>query len=286
MPGLATAMAPWLPQMVAILLVITAFRIGIKDAFGALADLRWSLLAVLVLQVGLPLALAVSLWLMGALHTPLALALVLAAAAPTLSGGASLAIILGQNPARIMQIMVLGTAAFPLTVLLVLQLVPLIGNAGTLVAVGLRSLATIAGAAAMGFALRRVLLAAPSSAQIKATDGAAVLFFAIIVIGLMAALGPALQDQPWVVLRWMIAAFGLSFGVQIVTILLLSTGPLKVVSGPLALAAGNRNIALFLVALPAETMAPITVFVACWQVPMYLTPIMLSQLYARTLPDE
>ena len=96
-PALAAAMAPWLPQMVAILLVITAFRIGHRAAFGALGDLRWSLPAVAVLQVALPLTLVFGFWLGGALGSPLALALILASAAPTISGGASLAIILRQT---------------------------------------------------------------------------------------------------------------------------------------------------------------------------------------------
>ncbi|MEL6640392.1 MAG: hypothetical protein AAFP98_03605 [Pseudomonadota bacterium] len=282
-PALASALGAWLPQMVAILLIITTFRIGARDAFGALRDLRWSLPAVLVLQIGLPLLLASIMWLLGALQTPLALALVLAASAPTISGGASLAIIMGQNPARIMQILVLGTAAFPLTVLVVLQCVPLLGDTTGLVEVGVRSLATIVGSAAIGFALRRTLLPNPSTAQIKAIDGAAILFFAIIVIGLMTALGPTLRSAPMTALLWAIAAFGLCFGAQALAVLILAQGPLARVAGPLALAAGNRNIALFLVALPPDVMAPIMVFVACWQLPMYLTPMFLKGLYSRTL---
>ena len=286
LPSLAAAMAQWLPQMVAILLVITAFRIGRRAAFGALTDLRWSVPAVLVLQVGLPLVLAGVLWLAGALLSPLALALILAASAPTISGGPSLAIILGQSPARVMQLLVLGTALFPLTVFIVLQVVPLLGDTGTLIDVGLRSLLTIAGAAAMGFALRRVYLPSPTPAQIKAMDGAAVLFFAIIVIGLMAPMGPAFLTNPRAVLYWMIAAFGLSFGAQIIVVLLLSKGPLTHLAGPLALAAGNRNIALFLVALPPQVVAPIMIFIACWQLPMYLTPILLGRFYQRKLPHD
>ncbi|MCV6585296.1 MAG: hypothetical protein OIF47_07160 [Marinibacterium sp.] len=281
LPGLAAAMAPYLPQMVAVLLVLTALRIGMRDAFGALADLRWSLPAVAVLQIALPLAIAAGLGLLGLLGTPLALALVLAASAPTISGGASLAIILGQDPARMMQILVLGTAAFPLSSLLVLSIVPVLDDPAVLIGTGLRALATIAGAAAVGFALRRWLLAAPTTDQIRAMDGAAVLFFAIIVIGLMAALGPVLTDDPSKALGWALAAFGLGFGLQALTLLVLSRGPLSHVAGPLALAAGNRNIALFLVALPADIMAPIMVFVACWQLPMYLTPILLPRLYRR-----
>lgn len=51
-------MAPYLLDMVAILLVITAFRIGMKNAFGAFGDLKWSLPAVGLLQVVVPLGLA------------------------------------------------------------------------------------------------------------------------------------------------------------------------------------------------------------------------------------
>lgn len=286
LPSLAAKMAPWLPQMVAILLVVTAFRIGWRDAFGAARDLRWSLPSVLVLQIGLPVFLVGTLWLMAGLQSPLALGLVLAASAPTISGGASLAIILGQNPARVMQIFVLGTAAFPLTSLIVLQIVPQFADTGALVEIGLRSLATIAMCSALGFALRGWFLPHPNPLQTKAIDGAVVLFFSIIVIGLMAALRPALHADPMSTLLWTIAAFGLSFGVQILTVSTLKNGPLASVAGPLALAAGNRNIALFLIALPPEALAPIMVFIACWQLPMYLTPILLKGLYARTmLPD-
>ena len=35
---------------------------------------------------------------------------------------------------------------------------------------------------------------------------------------------------------------------------------------------GNRNIALFLAALPATQMEPLLLFIACYQVPMYVTP--------------
>lgn len=279
LPGLAAAMEPWLQEMVALLLVITAFRIGHRAAFGALADLRWSLPAVLILQLVLPLGVIAVLAALGLRDTPLALAVVLACAAPTISGGASLAIILRQDPARMMQFLILGTAIFPLTILPVLIAMPVVVDLTTLLGVGLRALAIILGAAALGFGLRHWLLPAPTPAQIKAMDGAAVLFFSIIVVGLMAALGPMLRSNPGLALLWAVAAFALSFGLQAVTLLVLHRSALAPVSGPLALAAGNRNIALFLVSLPPDVIAPVMIFVACWQLPMYLTPIILPRLY-------
>ncbi len=279
LPGLAAGMAPWLPEMVAILLVITAFRIGHRAAFGALSDLRWSLPAVLVLQLLVPLAVAGLGHLAGLGGTPLALALVLACAAPTIAGGASLAIILRQDPGRMMQFLVLGTALFPLTLLPVLVAVPVVVDVPVLLGVGLRALFIILGAAGLGFVLRRWLLPVAAPEQIKAMDGASVLFFAVIVVGLMSALGPVLRSDPMSAMLWAAAAFGLSFGLQLVALLTLRGTGLAHVSGPLALAAGNRNIALFLVTLPPEVMAPVMIFVACWQLPMYLTPILLPPLY-------
>lgn len=280
LPELAAAMAPYLPEIIAALLVITAFRIGRRDAFGALVDLRWSLPAVGLLQVAIPLTLAFGFWLAGLAGAPLALAMVLAASAPTISGGASIAIILRQDPARMMQILVLGTALFPVTILVVLSIVPGINAPGLLVEVGLRTLATILGTSIVGFALRAWLLPEPTPVQRRAMDGAGVLAFAVAVVGLMAALGPILRVDPGRAFFWALAAFALSFGLQALTLAVLSRGAMAHVAGPLALAAGNRNIALFLVALPPEVMAPMMIFVACWQLPMYLTPILLPRLYA------
>ena len=43
--------------------------------------------------------------------------------------------------------------------------------------------------------------------------------------------------------------------------------------------AGNRNIALYLVALPAATTDPLLIFIGCYQIPMYLTPIVMHRFY-------
>jgi len=286
LPSVAAAMSPWLPHMIAVLLVISAFRIGHRAAFGAFSDLWWSLPAVLTVQLILPLIVILLVSAIGVSDTPLALAFVLACAAPTISGGASLAIILRQDPARMMQLLVLGTTVFPMTILIVLSLFPTQFDTATLLAATVRALVVILGSAAVGFALRHWTLRNPSQRQIQAMDGASVLAFVIIVVALMAALGPMLRTDPLTAFAWILAAFALGFGLQILTVLCLRNSALRAVSGPLALAAGNRNIALFLVSLPPETMAPIMIFVATWQLPMYLTPLLLPKLYALVPTHE
>lgn len=279
LPTLAATLQPWLPQMVAVLLTITALRIGHRAAIGAVTDLKWGLGSVAVLQMGLPLALFAVCWGAGISQTPVAMALVLATAAPALSGSPNLALLLGQDAGRMMQILVMGTALFPLTVLPVLTVMPELGEPADTLMAALRLLAVILGAAGLGFALRKLFYPTPEPAQIKALDGLSVLAFSAIVVGLMAALNPALRTEPQSVLGWMIVAFALSYGAQAVTYLVLRSGKIADVAGPLAIGAGNRNIALFLVALPADVMAPLMIFIGCWQVPMYLTPVLLRRLY-------
>ncbi|MEM6563410.1 MAG: hypothetical protein AAF665_03125 [Pseudomonadota bacterium] len=286
LPKLAAALQPWLPQMIAVLLTLTALRIGHRAALDALVGLRQGLTAIVVLQLGLPLLLLGLCWVLGFASAPVALAVVCATAAPTISGAVNLSLMLGQNAGRMMQILVLGTALFPLTVLPLLLLMPQMGAPEAMLRTALSLLAVIFISGAVGFAIRATVFPNPSDTQIKSLDGLSVLAFSVTVIGLMAALNPALRADPVSVLWWTVLAFAVGYGAQIVTYQILRGSAHRAIAGPLALGAGNRNIALFLVALPAEVMAPVMVFVGCWQLPMYLTPLMMRWLYTQDAPSE
>ena len=286
LPGLARALVPWLPHMVAALLTITALRIGHRAAMGAIRDLRWGLAAVAVLQLAVPLALLAGFSVFGLQGTPMALATVLASAAPAITGSVNLALILRLNGGRMMQILVLGTAMFPLTILPILVVLPQLGQASEIILSAFKVLVVILSSTALGFALRAWIFPRPTEAQVKALDGASVLAFSFIVIGLMAALNPALHADPWAVVQWAALAFTISYALQAMTLLALRRTALHPVAGPLAIGAGNRNIALFLVALPADILAPLMVFIGCWQLPMYLTPILLPRLYSKALRND
>lgn len=283
LPALAAVMAQWLPLLVAALLTITALRIGHRAARGAVQDLRWGIGAVLILQMGIPLLCLGGLSIAGLAHSPAGLALVLVTSAPAISGSTNLALLLGLDAGRMMQIMVLGTAAFPFTVLPVLILSPQIGTLSDVVGSAGLVLFVILTATAVGFALRATVYPAPTRSQIETLDGASVLAFCVIVIALMAPLNAALRDTPTQVAQWALLAFCINYGLQAFTLFALQGTTLHHVAGPLAIGAGNRNIALFLVALPPEVVAPLLVFIGCWQLPMYLTPILLPLLYRKAL---
>jgi hypothetical protein len=103
---------------------------------------------------------------------------------------------------------------------------------------------------------------------------------AVLVVGLMSAVGPALRSDPTALALNLAVAFAANFGLQIGTFLILRRrDPAN--AAPLAIVAGNRNIALFLTALPSTITDPLLLFIGCYQVPMFLTPIMLNRLYRR-----
>lgn len=280
LPGLAHVLQPWLPEMVATLLCITAFRVGYRASVGQIrADLR-VLVEVLVLQLCLPV-LGILIALTFGLETHVAaIALILMLAAPAISGSPNFAVLMGRDPAPAMQVLVLGTALFPLTALPVFLFVTSVWD-GVDIGVGasLRMTLIILSAAGIGFALRAVFLPTPSAVQLQRLDGLGVFSLAVIVVGLMAGIGPLLSADPLALAGWLLLVFAANFGLQFAAYgaVLRAYAPERVVQ--ISLIAGNRNVALFLLALPPSVTEPLLPFIGCYQLPMYLTPLVLSRFY-------
>lgn len=281
LPHLALAMKPWLQELVAFLLFLAALRIGPGRAAGSLRSALPTIGLALVYQLVLPLAAIGVAAAFGVADRPAVLAIVLMLSASSISGSANLAILSGADPLPAFRLLIVGTALLPLTVVPVFWAMPALGQgAEVLLATG-RLLAVIGFAAAAAFLLRRTVARELGDLGAKALDGASAITMAIVVIGLMSAVGPALRSMPWVFLGWLALAFTANFGMQIAAALLLRLGR----SGPSlpaqAIVAGNRNIALFLVALPSTMTDQILIFIGCYQIPMYTTPLLLAGFYGR-----
>ncbi|TMV03324.1 hypothetical protein FGK63_19755 [Ruegeria sediminis] len=278
LPGLAGVLRYWIPEMVAFLLFLTAFRIGPRDTIESLDALRRTATAALVLQLALPLIFLALLALIGLPLSPLALAVALMLAAPSVTGAANFAILLGHDPAPALRLLILGTAVLPLTCIPVFALLPQFGALASVLQAAARLLAVILAAAALGFALRHWGFPTLTDRGRRATDGLTVIALAIIVIGLMSAIRPAFERDPFELAFWLAAAFGVNFGMQLLAFAVLRARGRKD-AVPTAIVAGNRNFALFFVALPPETTDPLLIFLGCYQFPMYLTPTLLRRLY-------
>ncbi|MCG6856905.1 MAG: hypothetical protein LJE67_02435 [Salaquimonas sp.] len=284
LPDLAAALKPFLPEMVALLLFIAALRVGPRQAAGSLRDMRMSLAIIALYQIALPCLLAFTFGVAG-FTASLASALVLMAAAPSIAGSPNLTLLAGGDPAPALRLMIIGTAFLPLTVIPAFWLSPILASPGDIAVASVRLMALIAFAAIAAFALRRALLRDPSLPALQAIDGLSALAMAVVVIGLMSAIGPALREQPGELATTLIFAFIANFGLQIVAWLGLKRFSPAADLPAQAIVAGNRNIALFLAALPAATTDPILLFIGCYQIPMYLTPLLLGRLYRRGQAD-
>lgn len=278
LPQVALTLRPWLPEMIGVLLFLTALRIGWTEAFGSLGDLGRSLRVVLGFQVVMPIVALCLFWGAGMAAGPVALVVVLALSAPPITGSPNFAMLLGHDPAPALRLLVLGTALFPLTVLPIFWLLPVLGSAASALAASAWLLVVIATSVGVGFGVRAVMMRNPAADVIRAIDGLTVIMLAVIVVGLMAAVGPAIRNQPGQFGLWLLLAVALNFGMQIVMHTMLPATTTRV---PVSIIAGNRNIALFLVALPPQITDPLLIFIGCYQLPMYLTPILMRRYYAK-----
>ncbi|WP_425416792.1 hypothetical protein [Oricola indica] len=281
LPGVAIAFKPWLQEMVAALLFIAALRIGPRQALGAIRNLPVVVGIAAVYQLALPLTAIAVLTMAGWTGAPLATALVLMLAASSISGSPNLTILTGHDPAPALRLLIIGTAILPFTVLPVFWLLPELGTAAEVIGAASRLFAAIAIATAAAFLVRGVLLRDPAPRVVEALDGLSAIAMAVVVVGLMSAVGPAVTGTPLAFLGWLAIAFAANFGLQALAALVLTRTSLRDRAVPFAIIAGNRNIALFLVALPAHVTDPVLLFIGCYQIPMYLTPLLMRGFYNR-----
>lgn len=283
LPGLALAMKPWLQELVALLLFLAALRVGPDRLGGSLRSGMGVLGLVLTYQTALPLLAIMGCLFLGVADHPLAMAAILMLSGSSISGSPNLAILSGADPAPAFRLLILGTALLPLTVIPVFHLMPGFGAGIAVLWSAARLLAVIAMAALAAYALRKSGLVKGDPASLTALDGLSAIAMAVIVVGLMSAVGPALLDNPTRLLGWLAFACALNFGMQILAALALRQTALHQTTPAalpaLSIVAGNRNIALFLVALPPQVTDPLLIFIGCYQIPMYTTPLMLRGFY-------
>ena len=279
LPDAAQKLRPFLPQMILFLLFLTAFRIGAKATLAGLKNSLSALKVALILQLGLPLlALAVFVPL-GLSNTPFAIVIVLMLAAPSVTATPNITLLLGHDPEPAFRLLIVGTAILPLTIIPIFWLSPALGQLADAVTAAVKLLLAIWCVVFFSFALRRVTFPTLDTRHSDALDGFTSLVLSVVVIGLMSAVGPALQTTPLVVFQWIVVAVIANMGLQIIAFITLRKLGWGSVAVPFAVVAGNRNFALFLIALPAATTDPLLIFLGCYQVPMYLTALVMRRIF-------
>ena len=201
-PSLAAALKPWLAELVLVLLFLTGLRVGPQQALSGLKGIGRTLAVVLGYQLALPLLALAAFAALGLAGTPYAVAFTLMLAAPSVTGSPNIAILLGHAPEPAFRLLILGTALLPLTVVPVFWLSPALGDLAAALWAAAKLLLSIWLAIGLAFGVRHLVQPELKAAQSHALDGVMSIALAVIVVGLMSAVGPALQSQPWEVLRF------------------------------------------------------------------------------------
>ncbi|MFK7901328.1 MAG: hypothetical protein AB8B49_00635 [Nitratireductor sp.] len=282
---LAIFLKPYIPEFAFGLLFLASFRVGPKAAIGAVKDMRLAIVMVLVLQILVPVGLFLVFKLVG-WNTMLAYTIVLLMGGAALSATPHLTVMVGHEPAPALRQLVLGTALLPLTIFPVIWLMPQFGDFQSILMPSIKLFLVIGTSALLAFALRHFRFSNLDESAMqnvfKTVDGMSSIILFLIVIGLMSAVAPALYNDTRAFYITLLAAFAVNFGLQILFYVLLQSPKLSGVRVATSIAAGNRNMALFLTALPASVTDPMLLFIGCYQIPMYLTPVLLKKLYMRT----
>lgn len=271
-PSFVGALRPTIAPIVIALLFLAVLRLGMAGVRAGLKGIRAALGIVLLAQLLLPLAASFGFQISGWTSvTALGLTLILAAA--PITGSPNLTILAKGDPVAALRQLVLGTVLLPLTVVPVFMITPQLGDPADVAWVVAKLLAAIFAAGGLALFLRQFIAGTPK--QIEAIDGLAALLLAVAVIALMGAVGPTLLTaNGWALLALICAV---NFGLQICAAWMAKLrGGDPVAQG---IVAGNRNLALFLGVLPTALVDDLMPFVGLYQIPMYLTPVIMPAVY-------
>lgn len=278
-PALAAALKPVLAPSVVLLLLVSMLRVApesIGAAFGRLALLGTTWLWALVVCPVLAYAAAALLALPG----DLAAALTVSAAAPPLLFGAMFATVTGLNGGLALVGVIGGTLAAALTIPLLAAAIGLdLGSVSTL-AFLLRSVAVVAGTAALAFAIRRMAGTARMDAHKTTFEGIGVVLMIVFAIAVMDGIAALAFADPGRLAGFVLAAFALNLTLQAATAGLFWRAG-ATTGATLAIVAGFRNNGLLLAILPPPVPPEIVLFVAAAQFPIYIVPSLAWSLYAK-----
>jgi hypothetical protein len=236
-----------------------------------------------MLQFLLPVLLAGLLRIVG-WTGPMATMLILIATASPIAGSPPIAQMLNLSGSTALRLLVTGTLLLPLTSLLPLRLAFGAAEDFELLRPALTLSAIILASSGGARLIRKGWLRHLSARGEQAIAGTTAILLAIFVLALMDAVQPAILASPLQVASALAFTCLIGFGLQILAtlayrrIFAAANGGVGN-AGAVGIVAGNRNTALFLAALPASQMDPLMVLVGCYQIPMFLTPLLMRPFY-------
>ena len=279
LPELDTYLMPAFPVLVSALLGIAFLRVDFKPVVSQLKKPKL-LLSVLGAMFILSPIVMMGIVLVTSPPPEIALALMMFACAPPLASTTNIALMIGMDSAICLNVTVVGALLLPFIAPPILTL-----SAGFEIDLDAWTifikLVYIVGGALIGSSILRYFLGVDRIRRHGVVfDGITTI---LLLAFLMAVMGPGsavLIKEPIVAVSVCLIALVANFGTNIVFALVaefLHSGRFKKpekMPASIGLLAGNRNFALMVPALPADVFAGVVVFLAFYQVPIYLTPLL------------
>lgn len=280
LPGLAQWLSHWVVPLILLITFTGVLRLSPSEMAQVFRRPGPAVIYVVLAQVAAPFVLWLALTGLGLAQTTAAIGALVVLSAPAIVSSSNIAGILGLDAALAMRVAVWTTCLVPITSLPLLYLIFGAAELGLVAQTAGRLALIILCAGGLGCLVRVYGLKNITPEGSGALDGLSALSLGIFVVALMPALNGTFVAAPVTLLGWVAFAFALNFGTQIIIRRGLMAHMAPPSGGSLALTAGNRNFALLFAALPAEETAQLLPFLAAYQLPMFLTPLLLRGLYA------
>jgi BASS family bile acid:Na+ symporter len=282
LPSLGALIRPYFAETVFLLLCLAFLRVDPGALRTQLARPRLLAGATAWTMLVVPLLLGAGLLALGLdeRSPALLLALMLNAVAPPIFSSPALAALMGLNAAITLALLLVCAAATPF--LAPALVAGFAGEAVTFspIALGLRLVLMLAGAACVALAVRATFGQAAVERQAERIDGLNVIVLFAFALALMGDVLANTIERPLLVLGLLALATAVTFGLSGLTALLFwRAGPHSAL--PLAHAAGSRNTGLMLAAAAGQVPELVWLYVALLQLPIYALPLIAKPLLRR-----
>lgn len=279
LPELAASAKPLLVPAIALMLTLSLLRLDPAEVGRSLRRPRLLLPAVGFVLLASPLLGFAAARILD-LSPGIAVALVVWSASPPLISVPAIATLVGLDGALALTVTTVAGLLVPVTLPpIVFALLGLELDIGP-VALAVRLALLLAGSALAAAAIRRFAGPARLRTHADAIDGGFVIVMLLFAIAVMDGVTQAAVASPGRVAGLLALVFGVTLGMQVLGWAVFRPAGARTAT-TLALACGNRNMALVLGAAPAAFDPDTFLYLALLQFPIYLLPGLLRPIYRR-----
>lgn len=281
LPAASAFLRPMLPGLVALVFCVSLVRLDL----GALArrSMRPRRLAALAAWTAVFLAVTPALVLTAVRAAGLAqaqvAALIYTFAAPPIMSSAALCLMLGLDAAFALELTVFASLVTPVAGPLVTK--ALLGEAVPIhgADMALRVAAMVAAGTVLALALRRLLGPETIKRHRGAFDGIATIVLVLFVVPLYDGFWALVGAMPGFASATLALVLAANWGPQLAVLAALRRAVPPDLAGAAGLMWGNRNVSIYLAALPPDPLFGL--YVAFYQFPMLFTPMVMGRLLGR-----